>query len=179
MLMHVLRSVGIAAVVVALTAVAYFVLSRGMTVMERWHRLPPTLAVAGRRVLRWIAVAVAVLMVLQALHVIENAWTAVTAAFALLAIAFAAVWSILNHALCAIILMVTRPFDIGDTVELPDVELKGKAIDFNLMFTTLRADDGGMIQVPNNLFFQKPLKRMAGAAPVALDEQLSRGTPTE
>ena len=43
-------------------------------------------------------------------------------------------------------------------VVLPDADLKGKAIDFNLMFTTLRADDGGMIQVPNNLFFQKVVR---------------------
>ena len=42
-----------------------------------------------------------------------------------------------------------------DTVELLPENLKGRAVDRNLMFTVLAEDDGSFLQVPNNLFFQK------------------------
>jgi small-conductance mechanosensitive channel len=37
---------------------------------------------------------------------------------------------------------------------LPE-NLKGRAVDRNLMFTALREEGGTILQIPNNLFFQK------------------------
>lgn len=179
LLKNILQNLGAAAAVVVLTAVAYLVASRGVSALERWRRVPPPVAFALRRILRWTAVAVAVLLVLQALDVVDNAWTAVASGFALLGVAFVAVWSILSNMLCALVLMIARPFDIGDTIELPTDNLKGKAVNFSLLFTTLRADDGGLIQIPNNLLFQKPLKRLPGEAALTLDEQLMKESNTE
>lgn len=48
-----------------------------------------------------------------------------------------------------------RPFRLGDTVEILPESLKGRVIDRNLMFTALRDGTDCIIQVPNNLFFQK------------------------
>jgi small-conductance mechanosensitive channel len=48
-----------------------------------------------------------------------------------------------------------RPFRLGQTVEILPENLKGRVIDRNLMFTVLRDEDGNLLQVPNNLFFQK------------------------
>jgi hypothetical protein len=45
------------------------------------------------------------------------------------------------------------------------------------MHTTLRADDGAEIRVPNSLFFQKPLKRFRGEVQMSLDEQLTKQKP--
>lgn len=179
MMRQILWSVGAASAVVVLTAAAYLAASRGVTALERWRRVPPPVAFALRRILLWAAVAVAVLLALQALHVIDNAWAAVASGFALLGVAFVAVWSILSNMLCAMMLMIARPFDIGDTIELPTDNLKGKAVNFSLLFTTLRADDGGLIQIPNNLLFQKPLKRLPGEQAVTLDEQLLKEANTE
>jgi small-conductance mechanosensitive channel len=52
-------------------------------------------------------------------------------------------------------LTIWRPFRLGDTVELLPEKLKGRAIDRNLMFTVLLEEDGCVLQVPNNLFFQR------------------------
>jgi small-conductance mechanosensitive channel len=52
-------------------------------------------------------------------------------------------------------------------------------IDFNLIFTTLRDDDGSLLQVPNNTFFQKPIRRFVGTETRTLDQQVDREQPME
>jgi len=93
---------------------------------------------------------------------------------ALVAIGFVAVWSILSNALCALMLMLTRPFDVGDTIEIVPDGIKGKVVNFSLLFTTLRETEARVIQVPNNTFFQKAIRCEEGDREVGLDEQLLR-----
>jgi small-conductance mechanosensitive channel len=71
-------------------------------------------------------------------------------------------WSILSHMLASILIVIFRPFEVGDSVEIVgDDPVRGEVMDLNPVYTTLRAEDGGTLQVPNNLFFQKALKRHA------------------
>lgn len=80
----------------------------------------------------------------------------------LIAIGFVAMWSILSHMLASVLIVVFRPFEVGDRVELVgDDPVIGEVTDLNPVYTTLRADDGGVFQIPNNQFFQKVLKRCA------------------
>jgi small-conductance mechanosensitive channel len=171
-----LRQVASVLLVVVLTTVAYRVVRRGLMALERRKRLPYAVVFLARRVVFWIAVVTAVLLSLQVLNVLENTWTAMTAMFALIGVGFIAVWSVLSNTLCAMLLILVRPFDIGDWIEIPGEagNIKGKAVNFNLIYTTLRGEDGTLIQVPNNLFFQKPVKRVPGEGKVGLDEQLMK-----
>ena len=50
---------------------------------------------------------------------------------------------------------------------LPE-NVKGRVIDRNLMFTALREESGSVIQIPNNLFFQK-MFRVVGAEQSAFE----------
>ena len=99
----------------------------------------------------------------------------------MIAIGFIAVWSILSNILCSMMLVVFRNFDIGDEVEIVEpiggVGLKGKVVGFNIMFTTLAesgedVDPGMLTQVPNNIFFQKTLRRTKGQETEALGQYL-------
>jgi small-conductance mechanosensitive channel len=90
-----------------------------------------------------------------------------------------AVWSVVSNVLCSLLLLIIRPFQVGDTIELPTQSIKGKVINFTLMFTTLRGDEGELVQIPNNLFFQMPLKRRIGTSTIDLSEQLHRQENTE
>ena len=54
--------------------------------------------------------------------------------------------------------------------------LSGVVEDLNLMYTTLKDDDGHRIQIPNNQFFQKAIRRKLGDRDVDLYEQLSKKT---
>jgi small-conductance mechanosensitive channel len=66
--------------------------------------------------------------------------------------------------LASILIVIFRPFGVGDSVEIiGDDPVFGEVTDLNPVYTTLRARDGSILQVPNNLFFQKALKRHSSA----------------
>jgi len=86
---------------------------------------------------------------------IGSFWTVFVSAATIIGAAFVATWAIVSNMTADFLLTVWRPFRIGDTVELLPEKLKGRAVARNLMFTALLEDDGCVLQVPNNLFFQK------------------------
>jgi small-conductance mechanosensitive channel len=67
-------------------------------------------------------------------------------------------------------LVLWRPFQVGQTVEIFPENLKGRVVYRNLMFTTLSEESGSMLQIPNNLFFQKVFR-------VSSDVPVSTGKP--
>lgn len=163
----------VSALVLLLVVLAvYKVLERGLHYLGEHREISPTLRLAARRGLRWLAALVALLTVLQAIGLLEDAWAAFTAIAAMFAIGFVAVWSVLSNTLCSLILLVSGPFHVGDTIEIAPEGMKGKVVNFTLLFTTLKVVDGETIQVPNNLFFQRVIRRQRGNASVKLDEQL-------
>ena len=164
---------------VVLVYMLYHVAQRGLGILQQRGRLTPALAFPLRRTLGWAAVVVAVLLVLQQWGILADAWTMLTALLAMIAIGFVAVWSILSNTFCALVLMIARPFEIGDTIELVPDALRGKVIDFNMLFTTLRSEEGELIQIPNNMFFQRSIRRRTGTATSHLDQQLQKPQPTE
>lgn len=129
------------------------------------------------RLFRLIATPIAVLLILQEAGVLENVWALVSAVFALVAIGFVAVWSVLSNTLCTVLLLLAKPFKVGDQIEFAGETVKGRVVDLDLMFTTLRADDGRFIQVPNNAFFQKTILRRPGRLDVPLEEQFEAAAP--
>ena len=52
-----------------------------------------------------------------------------------------------------------------------------RVIDLNIFYTTLDAGDGTLMQVPNNLFFQKVLRRRRAARAVSLSMHLRTRRP--
>lgn len=118
-------------------------------------------------VVRWLVISAAAIVALLALGIdLEGLWSTLVAALSLVAIGFVAMWSILSHMLASILIVIFRPFGVGDRVEvIGDDPVTGEVLDLNPVYTTLRAADGGTLQVPNNVFFQKAFKRHARAAP--------------
>jgi small-conductance mechanosensitive channel len=68
--------------------------------------------------------------------------------------------------------MIVRPFRVGDTIGFPPDDFRGKVVNFNMIFTTLETDDGLLLQVPNNTFFQRPIMRKKGSWHIGLQDQL-------
>jgi small-conductance mechanosensitive channel len=77
-------------------------------------------------------------------------------------IAFLATWTMVSNVTASFFITIWRPFHLGDTVEVLPENLKGCVIDSNLMFVALRDDGGAIIQIPNNLFFQKMFRVVSG-----------------
>jgi small-conductance mechanosensitive channel len=171
---EILTRAAAALVVLLIAFVVYWSLVRSMATLRAKHKLSENTFVLLRRLCRWTIFPVMVLLAAQQFGMLENLWAAVTAMLAMIAIGFVAVWSVLSNTLCSVILMISRPFNIGDEVEFPGEEVGGKVIDFNLIFTTLRDGEGYLIQVPNNIFFQKPIRRKVGQSTMRLGEQADR-----
>lgn len=115
---------------------------------------------------RWLLVAAAALAALLLLGIdLHGLWSTIVAVLSLVAIGFVAMWSILSHMLASVLILVFRPFELGDCVEIVgDDPIVGEVVDLSPVYTTLRTDDGGVLRVPNNLFFQKVLKRRASTS---------------
>jgi small-conductance mechanosensitive channel len=86
---------------------------------------------------------------------LSGLWAVLASAATIIGVGFLATWAMVSNITANLFLTMWRPFRLGDTVELLPEKLKGRAVDRNLMFTVLREDDGCVLQVPNNLFFQK------------------------
>lgn len=168
-----------AAVIVIIGAIAFnFVVKRGLKILANRTRLrdgdiAPLAKVAG-----WFIFVATIVLLLGVFGAdLGGIWTMVTGVGALVAIGFIAVWSVLSNWMATFLLLLTRPFSVGDDVEFVGESVKGRVADLNFMYTTLRADDGSTIQVPNNLFFQKSLRRRRGSSTVSLAEQLQSSNP--
>lgn len=174
-----IRGAVTALIVLVAALAAYQVASRGLSVLTRRSALSPQIALILRRTLQWGIIVIALFLVLQAAGILNNAWAMFTAVLGLLAIGFVAVWSVLSNILCALVLLITRSYRVGDRVAFPTDALEGLVVDFNVIFTTLQDTDGALIQVPNNLFLQKPIRRWPGTGGPELQDQLMRDSAAE
>lgn len=132
------------------------------------YALPATLVVLARRVIGLLVYLGALLWSLERMGVSGHVlWTAFTGFAAVGAVAFFAAWSVLSNLFCTLLIFTTRAFRPGDVVELLETGdkpgFKGRVHDINLVYTTLveTGPDGTLtrLQLPNNLFFQRPLRR--------------------
>ncbi len=140
--------------------------------------------IASEKWLKWLFWLIGGLLILQQIGFsIGSIWTIVATLLAMVAVGFVAVWSVLSNLLCTLILVIFKPFSISDEIEIIEPNtisgLKGKVINFNVMFTTLqelRTDtkEPALIQIPNNIFFQKCIRRyQKSEVVVSLEEHIA------
>nr|WP_228076536.1 mechanosensitive ion channel family protein [Lysobacter ciconiae] len=152
-------------------------------VSQRYNLLPQV-AVGGRRLLGFLVSFGALLLILERFGVSGTIlWTAFTGFAAVGAVAFFAAWSVLSNIFCTALILTTRPFRLNDHIELLEngekPGLKGQVVDINLIYTTLQecvdGKSSSVLQVPNNLFFQRTVRRhlpaRGGANPTAIHTQ--------
>lgn len=110
-------------------------------------------------VMRFVAGALWVLLALLILQFwgvsVSGLWTFLASVGTLVGVGFLATWAMISNATANLLITIWRPFRLGQDVELLPENLKGRVIDRNLMFTALREQSGTILQIPNNLFFQK------------------------
>src|SRR5690606_29255407 len=139
---------------------------RGIISLVKHGHLSPVMGVRLRSVLRWVIVFGVGLAVLQQTGVFRQAWAVISAAAAALAVAFVANWSVLSHATAALLILMFKPFRIGDRIVLKEqdkVWAQGTVTDMSLMFVTITTDEGEFEHFPANMIFQRVL-RVTGPA---------------
>ena len=109
-----------------------------------------------KMVFRWLAVLVVVIIVASIFGIgIGNLWATITAVAAMVIIGFFAIWSVLSNILATVVVLLAKPFSIGDRVTILPENLTGQVIDINLLYTKLKTSDGEVLTVPNISFLTK------------------------
>ena len=174
------ESMILSAIILVGTLVVIFILNRALKLMARHLNLPILSTRLVRMVIRYFVLIVGALLILEQFGFHINAILAVLGTvMGLVAIGFVATWSILSNFLCTLVLIIFKPFAIGDQVEIPGDSVAGKVVDVTLIFTILRTPSGEYVQIPNNMFFQKIFKRRQGAEAIDLSHQLRQEKPAE
>ncbi len=131
-------------------------------------------------IVRWLFRIIGIVLILGVLGFeLGGLWAMISTVLGLVAIGFVAVWSLLSNASSTVLILFLRPFQIGDDIEIAGEPVAGRVIDLNFFYTTLVDVEGRLLQVPNNLFFQKTVKRRRNSGDISLAQQLNSATPAE
>ena len=133
------------------------------------YTLPLQMEMAAKRLTNFVIWVGTALALLDAVGVSATVlWTAFTGFAAVGAVVFFAAWSVLSNIFCTLLIFTTRPFRLGDLVEIVEngekPGFRGRVVDINLIYTTLEEHGGAygggnLVQIPNSLFFQRALRR--------------------
>ena len=156
------------------------ILGRAMLLLARRMHLTETDILPFRRILGWVLRILALILILGVFGFqLGGIWAIISTILGLIAIGFVAVWSLLSHTSSTLLILFLRPFQVGDDIEFAGEPVKGRVIDLNFFFTTLLDHDGAVLQIPNNLFFQKSLRRRRNTPSVSLAFQLNSPVPAK
>ena len=151
---------------------------------ESLRQLAPRLRLPYETVLTMTRLLIGALWVVAAMLVLEiwgvsvgGLWTVLVSAATIVGVGFLATWTMISNITASFFIAFWRPFRLGDTVEMLPENLSGRVIDINLMFIVVRENSGAVIQIPNNLFFQK-MFRVSGNSGKTLFEEYELGTDT-
>lgn len=174
------KSVITGAIVIAIALLLDRVIVSALGALELANRLPHSTANLIRRWGRILLTALVGLILLALTGMpVGMLWAPLSALFAMIAVGFVAVWSLLSNMLATIIILIWRPFNIGEQVEVRPEGISGRVIDINFLYTLLKSDGDAQIVVPNSLFIQKFLirQRLRGTPTRSLAEQLTAEKP--
>ena len=90
---------------------------------------------------------------------VHNLWLFFTSVVGLIAIGFFAVWSILSNVITGIIIIISKDFRIGDELNIQPENISGNIVDMSLLFLKLEDKEGFSIHIPNNLVFQRIVRK--------------------
>lgn len=173
-----LAAIPVAIVVLIVGLLCNLALGRALTLLARKTHLTEIGVKPLRKATRTLVYTITFVIVLGVFGFeLGGIWAMLSTVLAMIAIGFVAMWSLLSNMTATVLLLFVRPFQIGDTVELQSENMKGRVSDINFFYTTLQAEGGSTFQVPNNLFFQKVIKRTPHNHSTPLADQLNREQP--
>lgn len=150
-------------------AVLVLVLQRALgRAMARARRHTPMSAETALILQRVAVGALWLLLILVTLrHLgidVDGLWTLLVSTLAVIGVGLLAVWTMVSNITASFFIWIWRPYELGERIELIPDGIKGRAVDRSLMFTVIREEDGSTLMVPNNLFFQRIVRRAPNEA---------------
>jgi small-conductance mechanosensitive channel len=174
--MAVLATLGLVVGAFALSYLLKRLLQDSLRQLASRLRLPYETVLTTTRLLigmLWIVVAMLVLEIWGIS--VGGLWTLLVSAATIVGVGFLATWTMVSNITASFFIAFWRPFRLGDDIEIVPENLRGRVIDSNLMFVVVRENGGAVIQIPNNLFFQK-MFRVIGSNNKTLFEEYESNT---
>ena len=145
---------------VIITIVVATIVERILSSMVSRYRKKKELSITHshliKLVIRWSILVILVIVIASIFGVgISNLWATFAGILAMVIIGFFATWSLLSNVLATIIILIARPFVIGDKVTILSENLSGEVIDINILYSKLKTSEGDIITVPNVTFLTK------------------------
>ncbi|MFT5887146.1 MAG: small-conductance mechanosensitive channel [Arcticibacterium sp.] len=86
--------------------------------------------------------------------------TFITSVLAVIGIALFAQWSVLSNISSALIIFISHPVKLGDSITIldKDFDISGKLSDIGPFYVNINTSAGEKIMIPNNVFLQKATK---------------------
>jgi small-conductance mechanosensitive channel len=86
--------------------------------------------------------------------------TFITSVLTVVGIALVAQWSILSNISSALIIFISHPVKLGESITIIDKEfdIKGQVSDIGLFYVILKTNTDEKIMIPNNVLLQKATK---------------------
>lgn len=120
---------------------------------------PGTLLILRRAISLSLWVVFGLLLLRQAGVNVDGIWTMLASILAVIGVGLLAVWTMVSNITASLFIWIWRPYELGETIEMLPSNVKGRAVDRSLMYTTIRESDGTLLMVPNNQFFQNITRR--------------------
>ena len=137
------------------------VIARLMGFLGRRRALSRGYGAMFRRITTWFLWLLVWVIVLRVWGVDVNAvWDTFVGLLAVIGVGMLAVWAMVSNITARFFIWFWQPLRLGQRIEMFPESLTGEVIEENLMFTELRQDDGQIVVIPNNLFFQRIIRRL-------------------
>ncbi|MBU2740983.1 MULTISPECIES: mechanosensitive ion channel domain-containing protein [Acidithiobacillus] len=79
---------------------------------------------------------------------------------AVIGVGMLALWAMVSNITARFFIWFWQPLRLGQRIEIFPEALIGEVVEENLMFTELKQDDGAVVVIPNNFFFQRVIRRL-------------------
>ena len=89
---------------------------------------------------------------------VSGLYVFVTSFFAMVAIGFFAVWSVLSNITSSILIFFLFPYKIGDHIQVIGDDINGTITDITLFHLIVESVDTGIVTIPNNVVIQKSIR---------------------
>jgi|GEM_PF-2682357 len=141
-----LESIVLAIITIFVAIVIIRILNRTIKKVGKRTEAPPDLIQVGQKIVKW-TVSILVIIVVLGYMGYKTTFFGVLAIAAGTIIGFSAI-NTLGNAIAGIIIMTSRPFKLGDRVDLGGL-VEGDIADIGLIMTTIRVWDGSYVYLPN------------------------------
>jgi len=145
-----------AAIVIVAALLINLIISTIIKKAAKRKHIPISQTQMARLMVRWGVIILMVVIVASIFGVgIGKLWQTLAGVIAMILIGFFAMWSVLSNVFATFVILISRPFRIGDTITIMPENISGVAHDVGLLYCKLKTSEGEVVIIPTITFLTK------------------------